>query len=176
MRGSWFPLRAVNVWTSTDLICTYADFRVHFYMFWWRMFDLLSFSLMSMHTRYIYFFWHTSTFQLLDKPWAQASSLLRPGSCLHFFYRVQGSAIPLLVEFSSSAANSRSRVFRKSICAQEKVPTNFTSMHSGGFELTKLIYTRLEDNLIRHRGDRVIICIPNVSSSYYTKIMYASLS
>ena len=25
-------------------------------------------------------------------------------------------------------------------------------MHSGGFELTKLTYTRLEDNLIRHRG------------------------
>ena len=27
-------------------------------------------------------------------------------------------------------------------------------MHSGGFELTKPTYTRLEDNLIRHRGDR----------------------
>ena len=25
-------------------------------------------------------------------------------------------------------------------------------MHSGGFELTKLTYTTLEDNLIRHRG------------------------
>ena len=30
-----------------------------------------------------------------------------------------------------------------------------TSMHSGGLELTKLSYTRLEDNLIRHRGDRI---------------------
>ena len=28
-------------------------------------------------------------------------------------------------------------------------------MHSAGFELTKLTYTRLEDNLIRHRGDRL---------------------
>ena len=28
-------------------------------------------------------------------------------------------------------------------------------MHSGGFELTKLTYTRLEDNLIRQRGDRL---------------------
>ena len=29
-------------------------------------------------------------------------------------------------------------------------------MHSAGLELTKLIYTRLEDNnLIRHRGDRL---------------------
>ena len=26
-------------------------------------------------------------------------------------------------------------------------------MHSGGFELTKLTCNRLEDNLIRHRGD-----------------------
>ena len=31
----------------------------------------------------------------------------------------------------------------------------YTSMHSGGFELTKLTYTRFEDNLIRHRGDRL---------------------
>ena len=30
----------------------------------------------------------------------------------------------------------------------------YTSMHSAGLEPTKLTYTRLEDNLIRHRGDR----------------------
>ena len=30
----------------------------------------------------------------------------------------------MLVDFSSSVAHSRSRAFRKSICAQEKVPTN----------------------------------------------------
>ena len=29
-------------------------------------------------------------------------------------------------------------------------------MHSAGLELTKLTYTRLEDNLIRHRGDRLL--------------------
>ena len=28
------------------------------------------------------FFSHTSTFQLLDNPWSQVSSLLPPGSCL----------------------------------------------------------------------------------------------
>ena len=28
-------------------------------------------------------------------------------------------------------------------------------MHSAGLELTKLTYIRLEDNLIRHRGDRL---------------------
>ena len=37
---------------------------------------------------------------------------------------------------------------------KKKSPRIYTSMHSGGFELTKLTYTRLEDNLIRHRGDR----------------------
>ena len=30
----------------------------------------------------------------------------------------------------------------------------YMRMHSAGLELTKLTYTRLEDNLIRHRGDR----------------------
>ena len=73
----------------------------------------------------------TSTFQLLDKPWSQVSSLLPPGSCLQF-YCAQGSAIPLLVDISASVANSRSRAFRKSICAQEKVPTNSYEYALGG--------------------------------------------
>ena len=30
-------------------------------------------------------------------------------------------------------------------------------MHSAGLELTKLTYTRLEDNLIRHRGDVLLL-------------------
>ena len=40
---------------------------------------------------------------------------------------------------------------------KKKSPRIYTSMHSGGFELTKLTYTRLEDNLIRHRGDRLVM-------------------
>ena len=32
----------------------------------------------------------------------------------------------------------------------------YASMHSGGLELTKPTYTRLEDNLICHRGDRIL--------------------
>ena len=36
----------------------------------------------------------------------------------------------------------------------------YTSMHSAGLELTKLTYIRLEDNLIRHRGDRYIYAAP----------------
>ena len=30
-------------------------------------------------------------------------------------------------------------------------------MHSAGLELTKLTYTTLEDNVIRHRGDRILL-------------------
>ena len=39
---------------------------------------------------------------------------------------------------------------------KKKSPRIYTSIHSGGFELTKLTYTRLEDNLIRLRGDRLL--------------------
>ena len=39
---------------------------------------------------------------------------------------------------------------------KKKSPRNYTSMHSWGFELTKLTYTGLEDNLIRLRGDRLV--------------------
>ena len=38
---------------------------------------------------------------------------------------------------------------------KKKSPRTYTSMHSWGFELTTLTYTRLEDNLILHRGDRL---------------------
>ena len=43
-----------------------------------------------------------------------------------------GSAIPLLVNFSSSVANSRSRAFRKSMCTQEKTLTNLYECVFGG--------------------------------------------
>ena len=36
----------------------------------------------------------------------------------------------------------------------------YTNMHSAGLELTKLTYTRLEDNLTRHRGDRSYVPTP----------------
>ena len=44
---------------------------------------------------------------------------------------------------------------------KKKSPRIYTSMHSGGFELTKLTYTRLEDNLIRHRVDRTYSGLTN---------------
>ena len=50
------------------------------------------------------------------------------------FYRAYGSAIPLLVDLSSSVPNACSRAFRKSITIQEqeKVPTNFYEYAFGG--------------------------------------------
>ena len=52
-------------------------------------------------TKYLFFF--TSAFQLRDNPWSQVSSLLPPSSYLEF-YRAEGSAIPLLVDFPSSVS------------------------------------------------------------------------
>ena len=43
------------------------------------------------------------------------------------------------------------------LCTRNKSQRIYTSMHSAGLELTKLTYTRLEDNLIRHRGDRQVL-------------------
>ena len=42
---------------------------------------------------------------------------------------------------------------------KEIYPRIYTRMHSAGFELMKLTYTRLEENLIRHRGELLIIFI-----------------
>ena len=83
-----------------------------------------------------HFFFYT---HLLSSFWTSREHMFRPFSPSVFafnFYRAQGSAIPLLVDFSLSVANSRFRAFRKSISAQEKSPPIYTSMHSGGFELT----------------------------------------
>ena len=63
--------------------------------------------------------------------------------CSSIFHRVL---------LTHALAFSASQFVRK-----KKSPRIYTSMRTGGFELTKLIYTsRLEDNLIRHRGDRRI--------------------
>ena len=101
------------------------------------------------------FFFHTSTFQLPDKPRSQVPSLLPPPVLAFDFiaHKVQkshGSSILYRVLPTQALAFSASQFVHK-----EKSPRIYTNMHSGGFELTKLTYTRLEDNLIRHRGDRV---------------------
>ena len=81
---------------------------------------------------YIYYFSHTL---LLSSFWTSRGHRCRPFSppVLAFnSYPAQGSAIPKLVDFSSSAVNSRSRAFRKSISAQEEVPTNLYEYALGG--------------------------------------------
>ena len=101
---------------------------------------------------FFFFFLHTFTFQLLDKPWSQVSSLLLPGSCLQFLSRIVfGNPTVHRVLRTHALALSASQFVHK-----EKSQRIYTSMHSAGLELTKLTYTRLEDNLIRHRGDRYI--------------------
>ena len=51
---------------------------------------------------------------------------------------------------------------------KKKTPRIYTSMHSGRSELTKLTYTRLEDSLTRHRGDRLYIINIKIHSSCET--------
>ena len=60
--------------------------------------------------------------------------------CSSIFYRML---------LTHALALSASQFVRK-----KKSPRIYTSMHSAGLELTKRTYTRLEDSLIRHRGDR----------------------
>ena len=102
-------------------------------------------------------FFHTFTFQLRDKPWSQVLSLLPPRFLPSIFiaHRVQQShcsSILNRVLLTDALALSASQF--------EKSPRSYTSMHSGGLEFAKLTCTRLQDNLIRHRGDR------------YSSIMY----
>ena len=71
--------------------------------------------------------------------------------CSSIFYRV---LLTHALAFSAS----------QFVC-KKKSPRIYTSMHSGGFELAKLTYSRLEDNLIRHRGDP-LICNPGTSTQW----------
>ena len=67
-------------------------------------------------------------FTLLLSSFGQAvvtgAAISPPGSFLRFLLR-KGFSNPTARRFSSSVASSRSRDFRKSICAQAKVPTSF---------------------------------------------------
>ena len=66
--------------------------------------------------------------------------------CLHFVSRIiRCAAIPILVDIPWSVATKLTHALAlsacKSICAQEKVPTNlYEYAHGGGVELTKLTY------------------------------------
>ena len=109
---------------------------------------------------FFFFFSHTSTFQLLDKPWSQVGVVPSPPRFSPSFFiahRVQQSHCSSIfhrVLLTHALAFYASQFVRK-----KKSPRIYPSMHSGGFEFTKLTYTRLEDNLIRHRGDRLTYTI-----------------
>ena len=125
------------------------------------------------------FFPHTFPFKSLDKPWSQLSSLLPPRSLPLVFiaHRVQQSHCSSIfhrVLLTHALVLSASQFMDK-----KKSQRIYTSMHSAGLELTKLTCTRLEDNLIRHRGDRRISitnCMPCPScrSSSVVQVLISS--
>ena len=84
-----------------------------------------------------------------SSPWFLPSFFIAHGvqqshyDCLSIFHRVLLTHALLALSASQFAH-------------KKKYPRISTSMHSGGFKLTTLTYTRLVDNLIRHRGDRQI--------------------
>ena len=72
-----------------------------------------------------------------------------PSICIaHRFQQPHCSSIFHRVLLTHALALSASQFVHK-----EKSPRIYTSMHSAGLELTKLTYTRFEDNLRRHRCD-----------------------
>ena len=89
--------------------------------------------------------------------WSQVWSLFSPWRCLPSIFiahRVRQSHCSSIfhgVLLTHALALSASQFVHK-----KKSQRIYTSMHSAGLELTKLAYTRPEDNLIRHRGDRYI--------------------
>ena len=108
-----------------------------------------------------FFFSHTFSFQLLDKPWSQVSSLVPPWflPTLFIAQRVQQSHCSSIfhrVLLTHALALSASQFVHK-----KKSQRIYTSMHSAGLELTTLTYTRFEDNLIHHRGDRFQFMVYN---------------
>ena len=81
-----------------------------------------------------------------------------PGSCLQFLSRIDRvqqshcSSSFHRVLLTHALARSASQFVHKK--KSQRIYTS-TSMHSAGLEFTKLTYTGLEYNLIRHRGDRL---------------------
>ena len=82
----------------------------------------------------------------------------RPDSCLQLISRI-GLSKPTARRFFHRALLTHALALSASQFVHTKKSLRiYKSMHSGGLELTKLTYTRLEDNnLIRHRGHRHIL-------------------
>ena len=108
---------------------------------------------------------------LLDKPWSQVSSLLPAGSCLQFLSRI-GFSNPTARRIFIECLLTHALVLSPSQFVHKRKSLRIYTrrMHSGGFELTKLIYTRLEGNLIRHRGDRLRLYPPPAQADRATEV------
>ena len=114
--------------------------------------------------RFFFFFSHTFTFQLLDKPWSQdlVSSLPPPGSCLQFLsriYRVQQSHCSSIfhrVLLTHALARSASQS-----CAQEQVPTNLYEYALGGansrYNCLLLAGKGVWDDLLQHASMKIFL-------------------
>ena len=68
--------------------------------------------------------------------------------------------IPVLVDFHRVLLTHALALSASQFVHKKKSVRIYTTMHSGGLEFTELTYTRLEDNLIRHWGDRLIYILP----------------
>ena len=94
----------------------------------------------------------TFTFQVLDKPWSQVSSLLPLGTCLHFFIAqgVEQVVVFHQLLLTRDLEQSTSLFFpRKSPHDQYEDAVVCYSMHSEGLELTKI-------DLVNSRVTRLI--------------------
>ena len=105
-------------------------------------------------TDIFFLFSHTSTFPRLDKPWSQVSSLLSSGSWLQVLSRIgfidHTARRFFRVLLTHALALSASQSLHK-----KKSPRNLYEYALGGVRPRETyLYTRVEDNLIRHRGDR----------------------
>ena len=116
------------------------------------MYDAFGIPISSLECIFFFFFFRTP---LLSSFWTSRGHRCRPFPtpvlAFNFIaHRVQQSRCSSIfhrVLLTNALALSASQFVRK-----KKSSRIYTSMHLVGFQHTKLTYTRLEDNLIRHRG------------------------
>ena len=118
---------------------------------------------------FFFFFSHNPAFQLLDGKAVVTGVVPSPTRFLPLIFiahRVQQSHCSSILHrelLTYALALSASQFVHK-----KNSQRFYTSMQSAGLELTKLTYTRLEDNLIRHRGDRLYVAGQRRSSPRLT--------
>ena len=114
----------------------------------------------SCFASFIYSFTFSLTFTFPACGQAMVSGVVPfpPGTCLKFLSRI-ASSIPTARRLSSSVATITHAfaISASQFVHKKKSLRIYTRMHSGGIELTKLTYSRHEDNLLRRRGDRLLL-------------------